>query len=210
MNPQNQEEVYAFYQHPIIQKDLYESIKNAQYPLTKEACEKAHQHYPLLLNIAKEMASGSRVLDWGCGAGEFAVMFSMYGHHVTFADISGPAFDLLQKKLESLLHNVSFIRVDKDDLPSAEHYDAILCQEVLEHVWEPEDHLKIFYNVLKPGGLLMMGTFFNCIDGADPSHLHHNCERYQDPPTWFAVVEKHGFELYKKDQNGVEKVWRKS
>ena len=40
----------------------------------------------------------------------------------------------------------------------SEHYDIIVSQEVLEHVWEQEKYLRVCFNALKPGGYLILTT----------------------------------------------------
>ena len=85
---------------------------------------------------------------------------------------------------------------------------AIHSCEVLEHVVAPEKVAAGFAQMLRPGGLLMLSTFFNSMDGHDPQHLREN-EKYQDEGLWFGVLEGLGLRPYWRDPRGVLKIWEK-
>jgi SAM-dependent methyltransferase len=71
-----------------------------------------------------------------------------HGHHYITADIESP---LAKVKMD--IHKIPF-----DD----NHFDAILCNHVLEHVMDDIQVMKEFHRVLKPGGwAILQIPFFN-------------------------------------------------
>lgn len=89
-----------------------------------------------------------RVLNAGAGSRE--VSHLVEGELVN-QDISWPGDDRTNIHIYSLLH---VIPVDDD------HFDAILCIAVLEHVVNPEEAVAELYRVLKPGGHLILEVPF--------------------------------------------------
>lgn len=124
---------------------------------------------------------GHRLLDFGCGTGQFAQACASDGWDTigieTDADAAGYA------KKQSGLN----IYPDFAALPAGEAetgFDVITAWHVLEHVPQPEKTLKAFYNHLKPGGIAVIAVpNFHSFDaqfygdiwaGYDvPRHLHH-------------------------------------
>ena len=96
------------------------------------------------------MTSGI-VLDVGCGAAPYRELFSgasYFGAEVLTASKYGSA-----KRPDFFF--------DGKDLPVADaSVDAILCSQVLEHVFEPTDFLRELNRVLRPGGSLLLTVPF--------------------------------------------------
>lgn len=111
------------------------------------------------LQAIKDLPSGSRVLELGCGAGQFIraiknlrPQLECYG-----SDISYSAIQLAKQSMDGV--NYSFHKADK--LPfQDEFFDAVIVLDVLEHVSEPQALLRQIGSILKPGGVLF--TFVPC------------------------------------------------
>ena len=103
--------------------------------------------------------------------------------------------ELVNQDIEAGLHNGRidiYSPLDQIPVPEA-HFDAIVCNAVLEHVRNPHEVLDEFYRVLKPGGYLYLGVPF-----MQPEHLD---------PTDFQRYTKDGLcELVRRHRFGVEKV----
>src|SRR5262245_19153014 len=69
-------------------------------------------------------------------------------------------------------------------------FDAILCNAVLEHVRNPDEVLREFRRVLKPGGHLYL-----CIPFMQPEHLDPTDFQRYTKDGLRTLVEKHGFEV---------------
>jgi SAM-dependent methyltransferase len=95
-------------------------------------------------------ASG-RVLDFGAGSAPYRDLFHC-DEYLT-VDIAAGGHPATRK--------VAAVLYDGHALPfPAEHFDFILCSEVLEHVFNLEEVLGELQRVLKPGGYLLVTVPF--------------------------------------------------
>lgn len=79
------------------------------------------------------------ILDFGCGNGMLVCFAKARGYNVFGYDLYRPeTHDALNKK-----------------------YDCLLLIEVIEHLSEPFDELKLMKNLLNPGGKVMIETSFS-------------------------------------------------
>lgn len=106
---------------------------------TKYLCEKYNIKY------------GAKILDFGCGRGEFLngfVDIGLEGHGVDFTDAATkfcPNAEIKQADIEN------------DGLPYSDNYfDVIFSKSVIEHFYNPEIMIKEIYRCLKPGGLAII------------------------------------------------------
>lgn len=112
--------------------------------------------------------AGPRVLDFGCGTGEFARLLVGMGYHVVGSDISHL---FLRDALER--HGgtpyLAFVQSDPGPhLPFRDGaFDAVVAINVVEHVAEPEKMLRQLARVLRPGGVLVL-TFPNLLSPFRP------------------------------------------
>jgi SAM-dependent methyltransferase len=106
-----------------------------------------------------------RVLDASCGVGIQAIPLAQLGYEVVAAD---PSAGMLRKAHEiaerfQVSDKIQFERIDFLNLPEYVHgtFDAVISKgNALPHLLldeEIEQTLKIFYNYLRPGGLLIIG-----------------------------------------------------
>lgn len=107
--------------------------------------EKPFGEYPL--QLAKYLVdrfglkAGMRILDNGCGRGEFLHAFSTLGLEASGTDISSYCE---QSKVVDLNH---------DALPFTDDYfDAVFTKSVIEHIENTEHYMNEMRRVLKPGG----------------------------------------------------------
>ena len=100
-----------------------------------------------------KVKKGKRLLDLGCGNGEFLLSARSAGW-----DIMGVDFD--PKAVATACSQGLDIRmggVESLD-PSIEQFDVITLAHVIEHVHSPVEVLQACYNLLKPGGYLWIET----------------------------------------------------
>ncbi|KGK88369.1 methyltransferase [Desulfosporosinus sp. HMP52] len=107
---------------------------------------------------------GTKVLEIGCGTGQYTSWLVQEGYEVTAVDISAEMMALAQKKLASLEGNtaetkpVHWWQADITEiLDQLETYDGIFSMTAFEFVPEPEKILQKLFSRLKPGGCLMIG-----------------------------------------------------
>lgn len=104
-----------------------------------------------------------RIIDLGCGAGNYILYLATKGFEVTGLDISQPAIEIAQKSALSKGLQCDFIvgNVIEFDFEIAKPFACAYDWEVLHHVF-PEDREKYIRNVsklLKPGGQYMSVSF---------------------------------------------------
>jgi 2-polyprenyl-3-methyl-5-hydroxy-6-metoxy-1,4-benzoquinol methylase len=124
--------------------------------------------------IFKEMVCQKghvKVLDYGCGWGNFLMSLPRRQVEAYCYDISEPAMSGLEDVMRMLKRNVSRIDFGEDGRIIPEDIDLIICSHVLEHV---EDDRRLLVNLtkaLRPGGYLLINVPIN-ETLPDPKHLH--------------------------------------
>ena len=106
----------------------------------------------LYFTLTELKKAKGKLLDIGCGAGDFPEAFSFYRPDLKiFAiDISKKAIALAQKR--NL--NIEFKVASAESIPYKNNYfDIVTCFDVVEHVKSPEEVLKEIARVTKKGGI---------------------------------------------------------
>jgi 2-polyprenyl-3-methyl-5-hydroxy-6-metoxy-1,4-benzoquinol methylase len=93
---------------------------------------------------------GKKILDVGCGKGEFLQEANNAGFRVYGTDIAKPIRSYLKK-----IHIPSFSSVSEVDDNS---FDVVTIFDVIEHTPDPHRFISELCRVLKPGGILMVST----------------------------------------------------
>ncbi len=97
-----------------------------------------------------KIASGSKLLDVGCGRGEFLKGFIEYG-------VLGYAVD--QSSISKKYCPEAELRIsdiENEGIPFPDNFfDTVYSKSVIEHFHYPERFVKEIYRVLKPGGLVI-------------------------------------------------------
>ncbi len=113
--------------------------------------ERPYTQYPRLLAcylVTRYGLSGDKILDLGCGRGEFLKGFILCGLDGYGIDKSPtaksfcPEAEIVQSDLE------------REPLPyNDDSFDIVFSKSVLEHFYYPEKLVQEIYRILKPGGL---------------------------------------------------------
>lgn len=94
-----------------------------------------------------------RLLEIGCGRGEFLESFKNFGLECTGTDIS----DYSVSRLASF--DVKKIDISREKLPYEDNtFDVVFHKSLIEHLYSPENLMKETYRVLKRGGLVIILT----------------------------------------------------
>lgn len=146
---------------------------------------------PIFRHILKNMNINPdhKVLDYGCGAGDYSAALSKHSKSVVGLDID------IKRAREKFPKN-RFIRQKGKKLKfKNDHFDRIVCVNTVEHVVSFENLMKEFKRVLKPGGKIFLTTYdtdfiFNEIL-YDNTHVYewNNKEFYKFVSKFF-VIEK--------------------
>jgi len=115
----------------------------------------------LLISIVgrAHAARGLDVLDVGCGAGTFSILWAESGQRVAGVDINQPLLELGRKRAAEAGQRIDFRVGSATALPFPDAaFDICCAPELLEHVEDWQRCLDEFTRVLRPGGLLYLTT----------------------------------------------------
>ena len=98
-----------------------------------------------------------RVLDAGCGNGTLTARIAAAGFDVTGFDSSTSGIVHARVAFPTVRFEVASVY---DDLNSrfGEVFDACVCVEVIEHLYDPRTFVGRVFDALRPGGLLIVST----------------------------------------------------
>jgi 2-polyprenyl-3-methyl-5-hydroxy-6-metoxy-1,4-benzoquinol methylase len=138
------------------------------------------------------------ILEVGCGAGNLCELLYQQGLAITGCDVSEvaiqhgrgeyPHLDLSARNAEQLLWE-------------KESFDAVISFDVLEHLFNLDDHLMEVRRVLKSGGYYLLGTPNKLINAVFETMKNRSFEwRRYHPSLHFSGqlkrrLIKHGFEV---------------
>jgi len=98
-------------------------------------------------------------LDYGGGIGEEAILAAKAGMKAWMADLPCLTFDFARWRAKYHGVKVHFIKIEGDH-PLTKKYDAIVCFEVLQHLFDVEAVVRHLVASLNPQGLLFITTRF--------------------------------------------------
>ena len=144
--------------------------------------------------------AGKRIGDFGCGHhARIARSFLNSADHLVLVDLS----------VSSELKQNPKVTVIEGELPGAlgglpdASLDIILCNSVLEHLWEPLDTVTAFHRLLTPGGVALInvpswrGKWFLEFSafrlGLSPAEEMDDHKAYYDPRDLWPMLVRAGF-----------------
>lgn len=112
------------------------------------------------LKAGVEPLKGLKLLDIGCGGGLIAEPMARLGAIVTAVDAAEPNIKTAKVHAEEQGLKIDYRHGTAEQLLAggAEQFDVVLNLEVVEHVANPDDFLRDCAKLLKPGGLMIVGT----------------------------------------------------
>ncbi len=120
--------------------------------------EEEKQRLELALYFLKKYSAQPRVLEIGCGEGDFSVLLKA-GDYLTYTgiDVSELA---LRKAREKAGHNMQFISIDMDRMKTTAQYDVVLFNEVINYSRDiPTLLKKLKAQSLAPYGVVIISVF---------------------------------------------------
>lgn len=102
-----------------------------------------------------------RTLDAGCGSGAFAMYAAKIGNDVIGLSFNKNNNQKAKQRADILgLKNIEFIQYDLRELDKIidklGSFDQIICFETIEHILNDKKLAKNFFDLLKPGGRLLL------------------------------------------------------
>lgn len=107
-------------------------------------------------HVGHLLRPGTKVLDVGCGRGEFCGFFASKGCQAEGTDISVNCIEFARQKNPGCqFHPVAVEAL----LPARRgEFDLAFSSEVIEHLFDVATYLHAMNHLLKPGGLLVLTT----------------------------------------------------
>jgi SAM-dependent methyltransferase len=127
------------------------------------------------------------ILDVGCGRKPYRHLFQ-YTEYIGM-DIENPGHDHSQEEIDVYYDGKVFPFPDNK-------FDNVLCNQVLEHVFEPVPFLKEINRVLKPGGCFLLTVPFVWDEHEQPNDY----ARYSSFGLKY-LLEQNGFELVEQKRS---------
>lgn len=124
-----------------------------------------HPWYVTVARLLPDL-SGKRVLEIGCGRGDFAIWLAgkYEGAEVTGVDFSEAAIATAEKRAVASGSSARFKVEDAERLSFADgSFDYVVSCECMEHVPRPEQMAREIHRVLRAGGQFILTTenYFN-------------------------------------------------
>lgn len=168
-------------------------------------------HQPLYLNLLlSHLKAGGRihrVLDAGCGDGNFTASLAAAGFEMHGIDLSKGGITRAKELYPQIQFTEGSVYDAFAGLCGVPFFDAIVSVEVIEHLYSPRKFVQRAHAALRPGGLLIVTTPYwgyaknlilaltNRIDRAltalwDGGHIKHWSRK-----TLQQLLEEQGFEF---------------
>lgn len=149
----------------------------------------AYNRFPVSWKLMKHLNAGYppvkrpgiKVLDYGCGVGDYGLSFAVHGYFVTLCDIAGGNLEFARWRFAKRNFNFDTIPVGTDDLyPDLGRHHVILAGEVLEHVRNPLLVLQNMHAALPKGGLLWYSGYPDFQREVGGDHLIEAAEQREE------------------------------
>ena len=135
--------------------------------------------------VLNQHASGKRVLEVGCGTGEFLSYMKENGFDTVGIEPSSDAMAIAESK-GIMVHNSTFEEFIKYYISNnIDSFDAVTFLNVLEHVPNPVQIVEITKTILKPGGIICIRV------PNDFSEIQLAAQKQLDIKPWWIAAPDH-------------------
>ena len=122
-----------------------------------------HRINPLRLDYILQRSGGifdKKVLDVGCGGGILAESMAREGAHVTGLDMGYEPLQVARLHALETGTKLDYVQetVESHAQAHPQHYDVVICMEMLEHVPDPASVIRACAQLVKPGGHVFFST----------------------------------------------------
>jgi SAM-dependent methyltransferase len=135
--------------------------------LANAACsvyERRRLYGTVLRVLLAESVAGRRVLDYGCGTGDWGLMLAGEGAEVTLLDLSPVAIELVLRRasVSGVADRVRGVARDASDLScfADGEFDLIYASAAVHHTLKYSNALDELLRVLRPGGKLVLAETY--------------------------------------------------
>ena len=134
-----------------------EEIKNNYLSLIYNTKARPKTNYPdqlvKYLTSQFKLTQNSKVLEVGCGRGDFLTAFQKANFNCVGVDLEQSSLDLSPNL------DISICDISKESLPYKNNsIDIVFHKSLIEHLYDPSTLMKETYRILKPNGKLIILT----------------------------------------------------
>lgn len=134
--------------------------------------------------------SGPRILEIGCGTGQYSAWLAAQGYELTAVDVSPAMLDCARTKLASLGFKADWQEADIREIQEQLGvYHGILSVTAMEFIPDPGELLTTMFKHLAPGGCLVVGfiaggsawsEFYQRIAAENPDSVFAQAQFYDE------------------------------
>ena len=122
-------------------------------------CEEEFHKTIALMRRVKEVVSGTEILEIGSGSGWFTILARRSGYRAAGVEASWELIEFARARAAEAGVEAPFHEARAEKLPFADgSFDVAYANSVLEHVRGWCEAIQEAHRVLRPGGLLFVGT----------------------------------------------------
>ena len=172
-------------------EDYFATIADTSYLITKPFYTTVGA--PSLLGNFAALIEASKlfmrceVLDFATGSGWTARLVAQMGCNVTGVDISKSAISIADSATKTfpLVGNAGTLKFGITTILTESkfenYFDRIIIMDAYHHLPNPQETLKLFFNILKPGGILAM---------SEPGRYHSKTAPAQAEMRQYGILER--------------------
>jgi SAM-dependent methyltransferase len=139
--------------NPVLEdQGIYELYRKSRFTYEEEADNLAITYLTALRPILRKLPKDVKILEIGCGNG--FLLKSLYD--MGYKDVCGvePSLDAVEKSDKTIRDKIVSDVLTPGTFKSGE-FRLICFFQLLDHLPDPDDFLKICYNILSPGGFIL-------------------------------------------------------
>ncbi len=112
------------------------------------------------LNLPLSSLKGKKLLDAGCGTGEYSAFYAAHGADVLAIDLSSASLSKAKALAKKFSLNMEFRQMNllKPSLPQ-NYFEFVFSLGVLHHTANPRKAFSNISKALKPGGIIVLGLY---------------------------------------------------
>jgi len=120
-------------------------------------------NYSIVVNKLLELGV-TNIYDYAGGIGTFSIFSKLNGISVIFSELDSVTRNYAITRIQDSKVNIQTEILEYDNPNLKSDIPCIVCTEVLEHIYEPEDLIKYFYSKLSKRGILVISESFDYIE----------------------------------------------
>jgi SAM-dependent methyltransferase len=157
--------------------EYYDNLRLNEWKELDSVGPSSRSRYRIICNLIKKYRFLDNLLDVGCGSGVLLTYIKNKNH---FRDLWGSDFSQQSIVLAKSLH-FNVFRADLLHLGdfSGCRYNSVICSEVLEHIEDDEKAIANLFELLQPGGKIIVTVPFSMNYWSDHDEFAGHIRRYE-------------------------------